>query len=418
LFWNEEDAFEVTKNLNEWSPAAKFLSKDRVLPSTSLYLYSYDSWSYYSQSGARMERVTCPRYTTPAPPPPTVRVVNTKAPANFALVDGGPGSDQKLHEKYGADPNQKLGEVQCCLHGQCTRMNPWNKRRRKNCISGYKDDSKFTLWEAKNMCASFGWSLCTRAEVDDKKCNKKGCGHDSQYVWVLENTYHGCIPFWNQQYDPFDYGSNKRSVEKNPADCAKRCKDTEHCIGSSWWWDGGCHLSTYGATMKWSEHGTAIKCFDTDDGCLTLKGQWYDPQDYGSNERSVEKTAEDCAKRCLRTEHCIGSSWWWDGGCHLSTYGATLKWNEYAYASKCFHHTVEAEQAVADEESEAEMGSGDYESSSSMVNEAMGSMATQQFVKLFALIGCASIMLHGAKIMYKSLCTSNEEFHQINDAEC
>jgi len=57
-------------------------------------------------------------------------------------------------------------------------------------------------------------------------------------------------------------------------------------------------------------------------------------------------------------------------------------------------------------------------SSSSMVNEAIGSMGTQQFVKLFALIGAASIMFHGAKIVYKGLCTSNEEFHQINDAEC
>jgi len=53
------------------------------------------------------------------------------------------------------------------------------------------------------------------------------------------------------------------------------------------------------------------------------------------------------------------------------------------------------------------------ESSSSMVNEAIGSMGTQQFVQLFALIGAASLMFHGAKIVYKGLCTSNEEFHQI-----
>jgi len=58
------------------------------------------------------------------------------------------------------------------------------------------------------------------------------------------------------------------------------------------------------------------------------------------------------------------------------------------------------------------------ERSSSMVNEAIGSMGTQQFVKLFALIGAASIMFHGAKIVYKGLCTSNEEFQKMNDAEC
>jgi len=176
-------------------------------------------------------------------------------------------------------------------------------------------------------------------------------------------------------------------------------------------------LSTYGAHLKWSEKATASKCYETDQGCSTLWQQEYDPLDYGSNGRSVEQSAADCAKRCLRTEHCIGSSWWADGGCHLSTYGAHLKWSEKATASKCYE-TVSVEQAVADEESEEEMGSGDYESSSSMVNEAMGSLGTQQFVTLFALVGAVSIMIHGAKIVYKGLRTTNEEFHQINDAEC
>jgi len=471
VFWNDaDDAYQVSTDLHAWSPVAKFLSKDRKLPA-------------YSQSGARMEIITCPsKFTTP---PPTLRVIAaTEKPDDFALVDGGPWSDQVLHEVFNPDPNQKLGEVQCCRWGQCTRHNPWNKRSKRNCISGYKDWSLFTLWEAKNMCASFGWSLCTRAEVDSKMCNKKGCGHDSAYVWVLENTHNGCVPIWNHHYDPQDYGSNERSVEKNPEDCAARCLRTEHCIGSSWWGDGGCHLSTYGATLKWSQWATASKCFETaqnriqenaagvggwggsctcpdgsvyqvgdnhnscgslaciggvsgtcnrQDGawsrrkvicapptekeCLTLMKQEYDPLDYGSNGKSVEQSAADCAKRCLRTENCIGSTWWGDGNCHLATFGATLKSSEHGTSSKCFD-TVKVEQAVADQESEEEMGSGDYESSSSMVDEAVGSMGIQQFVKLFALIGAVSIIFNGAKIVNKRLRTNNEEFHQINDAEC
>jgi len=59
------------------------------------------------------------------------------------------------------------------------------------------------------------------------------------------------------------------------------------------------------------------------------------------------------------------------------------------------------------------------ESSSSMVYEAVGSMGTQQVVKLFAFIGAASIMFHGAKVVYKGICTSNEEFQKVTDnAEC
>jgi len=57
-------------------------------------------------------------------------------------------------------------------------------------MSGNRDGSnKFTLQEAKDMCTSLGpgWTLCTRWEVEENKtCNKKGCNHDSEYVWVLE----------------------------------------------------------------------------------------------------------------------------------------------------------------------------------------------------------------------------------------
>jgi len=58
-------------------------------------------------------------------------------------------------------------------------------------------------------------------------------------------------------------------------------------------------------------------------------------------------------------------------------------------------------------------------SSSSMIYEAIASLGTQQVVKLFAFIGAASIMFHGAKAVYKGIFTSNEEFQKITDnAEC
>jgi len=155
------------------------------------------------------------RIQTPAP------VVATEPPrSNFALVDGGPGSDKRLQPYWNPDPNQKLGEVQCCKDGQCTRRNPWNSRRNRNCISGNRDSSKFTLQEAKDMCASlgWGWTLCTRWEVENKKCNKKGCNHDSQYVWVLERP------------------------EQGPC---QQAQGDNHCCGSDGWCWGGGHDGSY-----------------------------------------------------------------------------------------------------------------------------------------------------------------------------
>ena len=35
----------------------------------------------------------------------------------------------------------------------------------------------------------------------------------------------------------------------------------------------------------------------------------------------MESSAENCRKRCQITNGCIGSSWWQNGGCHLSNGG-------------------------------------------------------------------------------------------------
>jgi len=51
--------------------------------------------------------------------------------------------------------------------------------------------------------------------------------------------------------------------------------------------------------------------------------------------------------------------------------------------------------------------------------QIIGSTGFHQFVVLFAFIGAASIIFHAAKIVYKGLFTSNEEFQNLsNDVEC
>jgi len=121
--------------------------------------------------------------------PARIQIPAPVVATNFALVDGGPGSDKRLEPIWNPiNPNDKLGEVQCCREGKCTRRKPWNSSKNRDCMSGNRDGTKFTLQEAKDMCTSLGpgWTLCTLQEVENKKCNKKGCNHDSEYVWVLE----------------------------------------------------------------------------------------------------------------------------------------------------------------------------------------------------------------------------------------
>jgi len=59
------------------------------------------------------------------------------------------------------------------------------------------------------------------------------------------------------------------------------------------------------------------------------------------------------------------------------------------------------------------------ERSSTMSNEALGSMGIQQLVFLLALVGAATFVFHGAKIVYRSLFRTNKEFQKIPDnTEC
>jgi len=127
-------------------------------------------------------------WTTPKPIPTPEPIVSLPSRPNYALVDGGPGSDKKLQDWWMPNFWERIGEVQCCKDGKCTRRNPWNSGKKKDCMSGHKDGSKFSLQEARDMCNYLGdgWRLCTRSEVDQKMCNKKGCSHDSAHVWVTE----------------------------------------------------------------------------------------------------------------------------------------------------------------------------------------------------------------------------------------
>merc|ERR1712012_13089 len=106
-----------------------------------------------------------------------------------ALLDAAPRSGRSVDEVKNPDPLQKLGEVQCCKEGQCSRHFPSDSTKRADCLSGANDAVKHTFQEAIDMCEKLGsgWSLCTRTEVNSNICKGTGCGHDHKLAWAFES---------------------------------------------------------------------------------------------------------------------------------------------------------------------------------------------------------------------------------------
>lgn len=106
----------------------------------------------------------------------------------IALI-GGAALSSSPKELVDLDGTEALGEIQCCTQDDdCTRHSPSDSRRKKDCISGHRDASKFTFKQAADACKKLGeeWGLCSRDQVNRNLCQGKGCGHDSQLVWAFD----------------------------------------------------------------------------------------------------------------------------------------------------------------------------------------------------------------------------------------
>ena len=62
-----------------------------------------------------------------------------------------------------ASPEDRIGKVQCCLPLPSVRV-----CTRYGCLSGTNDDTKKTWAEARQLCESRGWRLCSAQELNRK----------------------------------------------------------------------------------------------------------------------------------------------------------------------------------------------------------------------------------------------------------
>merc|ERR1711929_74196 len=106
-------------------------------------------------------------------------------------------------------------------------------------------------------------------------------------------------------------------------------------------------------TFTWSSDYSVTKegwelCFwepnqqpNQDEMCTRRQNTAYVSIDYGSNYRTVEVSAEECRDRCKSLEGCTGSSWWEDGGCHVSS-STELEEKEGVTSYVCTTFTMES----------------------------------------------------------------------------
>ena len=83
-----------------------------------------------------------------------------------------------------ASPDERIGEVQCCLptRNVCTR---------DGCLSGRDNTTKRTFFEAEKLCKDKGWQLCSSSQMNNQRgwlsccVSTAPCGHyNRELVWT------------------------------------------------------------------------------------------------------------------------------------------------------------------------------------------------------------------------------------------
>ena len=62
------------------------------------------------------------------------------------------------------------------------------------------------------------------------------------------------------QFKPINYGVHNRYTTGSAFECAILCQNINDCHGTSWWSDGGCHLSNKRAKLVHSKSVVAFDC--------------------------------------------------------------------------------------------------------------------------------------------------------------
>lgn len=127
------------------------------------------------------------------------------------------------------------------------------------------------------------------------------------------------------KYDPLDMPGTTRLKYDTIEKCQQRCRETDGCIGISYWMDWGCHLA--GANAKLVDADTeALSGPKTCETKVCFQhGVVYEPMDIVGRGRKHTDSAAACHAYCRGMQDCKTFVWWPDGGCHVQNEHARPK---------------------------------------------------------------------------------------------
>ena len=173
-------------------------------------------------------------------------VLGSGTPGEYWLEDACTRDAHAPLQGKWAPGEEKLGKVQCCLSSPdlhvCTR---------DGCLSGH---ANVTWKEAKLMCESKGWRLCSRAELTVQGssgcCTNNKCGYDNELVWT--STHAGVQLQQCSKHEHCNYPSCRGwcvdgSCFKGSIDTRCQDKTDSHELEDGrWCWQGfsGYHCPT------------------------------------------------------------------------------------------------------------------------------------------------------------------------------
>merc|ERR1712066_605238 len=68
----------------------------------------------------------------------------------------------------------------------------------------------------------------------------------------------------------------------------------------------------------WNDKISSLRVASSCKTCFRTLRKKFRHLDYSGQGRTVTSTAKDCMYRCQMSPGCVGSSWWNDGGCHIT----------------------------------------------------------------------------------------------------
>jgi len=163
----------------------------------------------------------------------------------------------------------------------------------------------------KRTDTNTGWGMnlqlecCLRAEQECK---------DGVTMYQHQNYLGVQKKYTIGSYSSIDHNDAYTSLKVGSC-CAVTVYEHGNFGGGAKAWGAGDH-SFVGS--DWNDKISSLRVASSCKTCFRTLRKKFRHLDYSGQGRTVTSTAKDCMYRCQMSPGCVGSSWWNDGGCHIT----------------------------------------------------------------------------------------------------